>query len=101
MERAGSRGGGAREREGVGQGHGENRLLTLMPLEVTAVAGEARSAGELWWPELQTTPDWRGRGLSGGSRLVEEVEGVEAELPGSSVELGAAQNGGDGWARGG
>jgi hypothetical protein len=67
-----------------------------VPLEVTASTGEVGISGEVRWPELQTRPDSGDSGLSGGSLVVEEVDGIEAELLVVAAELGAAQNGGDG-----
>nr|XP_051190956.1 transcription initiation factor TFIID subunit 15b-like [Lolium perenne] len=78
---AGTRGGPGAHR-GARGGIGEARGGRSRRWE--AVAGAARS------------PDWRCRGLPGDSRLLEEVEGVVAELPGSSAERGKERSGGDG-----
>nr|XP_051202516.1 uncharacterized protein LOC127316143 [Lolium perenne] len=88
--------GGARRRGGAGRGHGEDRLLTVSTGSLAARSEELGIGGERWLPETGTRLDSGDSGLSGGSRVVEEVDGVEAEPLVVAAGRGDAGNGGDG-----
>jgi hypothetical protein len=93
--RAGSRCGGGTGGKGEGQGHREDRLLTLVPLVATERRGAARSSGERRRPAGRAPVDWADWELPGGSCEVEEVDGVEADLLAVAAGIGGARNGGE------
>jgi hypothetical protein len=93
---SGARRGGVWEGERGRGGVQEHQQLTLVPVEATAsreVAGNGEDGGGR---RARAPVDWRDWGLPCLRRLVEENEGVEAELLGRSDERGEALSGGDG-----